>query len=645
MRSVPFFVPVRRNTVAAFLERGETPEGPAELAALYVLALVRKTPSMVRNQVERALFETQDLMLDDPSKGAVVVQAIWASMAPIAIDDLEDALAERHLIFAPSSRSPFPDEPIERYDSSFQDECRVPLQSIELDVLPMGSDEDDDGYDEYERPSAPAVTLTGTREQTLAANTIIAMLDEHIELDAYAGTGKTHLIMALASQAPGFFTYVTPYRSHMHGGMAAADAWRVSGLRTRTLFELAQEAARHRVAALGLRPLKLGDGEVPPDERAARAGIKSIGPHSAAQVLGLAERAINVWSESDSLHVQVQHFRRLLPGMPEASLPPYIAAADALWQAMWRPNQKTRAFNLRLSHIAKWLALSGIDLPPGLGTLLVDEAHDLMPSWRQLLDRYPEGCVFLGDPYQRLTGRVVRHQRNKMLAMNRSFRMGMNGEGAIQKTLAGAPEQRAFDPFLGSRDHITRVRHWRGRGRALQDGLRVYVNEWSLLEDAQRLKLEGARFRLLPASARKLGELVTGAVALINQREADWQRHAGGFRSWEDFAAALERDGREQVIRLFERGYNTARFQEMLAAQAPEGEQRITLGLVAHVKNLQSSAVALNECCFTEAQLRHGYVPAHAAYLAMSRVRDELWLPGDAFDRLVDLKRAEVAMT
>jgi len=635
---VPFFLPIRRTTVAALVDRDVLPTAPAELAAVMAIALLRKTPALTAREIERALCDAQSLVQTDPAAAAEPIAALWKALGPVSIEDLEDLLSSRHIVFAPSRGMPFGDEPIERYDSDFQAEMQTPLHTVELDVYSIFDDRDDDGdaYDE-DRPDPPRITLTGTREQTLSANTVISMLDDHIDIDAYAGTGKTHLIMAMAERAPSAFTYIAPFQVHMHGGRQAAS-WRWTGIRTRTLFELATETARPLHAAMGTRPLRIGEGDAPASERARIVGITGIGSWSASQVVEVAERAINAWSESDSPALFKQHFRTTDGPAADQAL---LAAAESLWRAMWDPRIPGRPFRMRLSHLVKWLNLQGAAPEATLGTLLVDEAHDLMPSWRQFLDRHRGGCVLLGDPYQRLTGRMPRHGRNKLVMMSQSFRMGMHGEHAVRRTLERAPDQRLFDTFKGSRSHVTRVRHWRSRGDELQDGLRVYANEWALLEDAQRLKQEGGRYRLLPASARDLRRLVTGAVTLFNQSEPDWRLHAGGYRTWNDLAAALVRDGRDKVVRLFERGYNLARFEDMLAGQALEGEEKITLGLVPHVKNLESSSVALNPCCFTEAQARHGHVPAHAVYLAMSRVRDELWLPGDAFNRLSELKEPD----
>lgn len=635
-REVPFFLPIRRETMTSLMREGTLPTAGAEQAGVMAIAMLRRTPQLSVHHIERALFEVQDLVGQEPSVVAGQIKAAWLALPPISIEELEQLLDGSNMVFAPSSRFLFADEPIETYDSRFQQDMQIPTESVEVQVLPIADDDSEDAdYYDGPTPSRPVVAFNGSHQQTLALRVIVSMLDEHVDADAYAGTGKTHLIMALAASAPAAFTYVTPHSAHMHGGLQSASGL-ASALRKSTLFDLAVDAAKPFFRAKGIRWHKFGIGEVQPSQRAQLAGIDRIGQHSAAQVVSLVERAIGSWCNSESAVIGVEHFKRVLNRSTDVR--PYVVAAQTLWAAMWAPGQTSAPFTRNLTHLVKWLNLLHAPIPISYGTLLVDEAHDLPSSWRHFLDRYSGGCVFLGDPYQRLQGRLPRHNRNKSLVISQSFRMGLQGDHAVRRALACAPEQQVFERFEGARSHITRVRHEPELSHHFREGLRVYANEWALLEDAQRLKSESGRFRILPATIRDLRVLVKGAVILFTQHAPSWRLHAGGYRVWPNLAKALEQQGRQKVIRLFERGYNVQRFEEMLDSQSPEGAQKITLGLVAHVKNLESSSVTLNECCFSEAQARHGYLPSHAIYLAMSRVRDELWLPADGFDRLAELK-------
>lgn len=644
-RVVAFYLPLRRAVAERFLH-GETDAGThAEQATLFAIALHRRRPMSIP-MFERAIIEVQSLVLADAEASGEQLRAIWSDLDKVNTAELEDYLASYNIVFS-SQLDEKTASPVERYDSSFQLASQEPPEAHEFTVSSAAENEYKDAEregpgedDEIDSSRSSTFSLTGSREQIVVARVITSAMDEHVEIDALAGTGKTHLILALQQQLKGAVTYVVPRAVHRHGAQLHASINAQGGVKTVLLFRLAMDAATARARELGVQPPSVGSSTLNPVARAAEAGIQAIGKLTAAQVLVLAERAINRWSHSDCPTILPGHFGHLTPYMPPAMQGMHVAAAEQLWRAMWSRKRVGQKFNVQLSHVVKWLALQDVDLPPRYGVLLVDEAHDLLPAWRRLLFRYRGGCILLGDPFQRLRDTVFRDQRAKRLAMTKSFRLGIVGDRTIRLALNQAPDRLNADPFTGSRDHITRVRHWRGRSEALQDGLRIYANEWALLEDAQRLKVAGSAFRLLPETVRTITRLVGDAHTLRHQREPGWMLLAGGYTTWEEFSEALEQQGSGNVVRLFERGYGENERQALIDAQAAEGTQKITLGLIEHVKNLEVSAVALNPCCFTTAQFRHGYIPVHAAYLGMSRVRDELWLPGDSLDRLADLQRS-----
>ena len=93
--------------------------------------------------------------------------------------------------------------------------------------------------------------------------------------------------------------------------------------------------------------------------------------------------------------LQAAHFDRSLPwAMLDAA--PYVAAAEHVWRCMFDAVvQKGGCLRLDAGHIGKWLALRGVPLPVSLGMVLVDEAHDLSPAWKQLLATPAPGVVSL----------------------------------------------------------------------------------------------------------------------------------------------------------------------------------------------------------------------------------------------------------
>ena len=647
MSVTPVFLPITRSAVARFLEQAQLPPLPVERAALFTLQSLLGGQLLVAG-VERMLMQSTPLFLQQPEAGAQALQGLAKQLQGRDIDAVGDELAALGIVFASAaamqSREWEDPEHAEHYGPEFQQACRQLLQDYPL-PMPAAAGADEDSGDvlaPLPPPPEPLPPFRGTRDQAVAAQLIARADDERIAIDAYAGTGKTYLILALHERLDAHFTYVAPsqaqlyaFQQHGHGGagsMQAITSWHL-------LHQIAAEHARSH--HLGFEP-RARKATLDPAEQARHLGLPALDGRSPLQVLNILKRAINAWCYSDDPWPQARHFRRLLPHT-QSERSEWMAACWQLWQAMFQPPGKQGALlDVSLVHLLKWLVLQRAAIPSRFGTLVLDEAHDLSSGWHALLDRHPGGCVLLGDPHQRVRGAARSALHAKHFAMHQSLRMGLQGERVVEQTLDLAPQRLIDAPFAGSSEHLTRLRH-PGPGNELPDhGLRIHGSPWSLLEAALRLKDQGALFRLLPASAEALVRISTAAINLY--RHGDSYRGIGveGHQQWDSLAAELQQQGRSAVIRLFERGFDHAALGQLLAAQAADGQQQITLGLLEHARNLEADVVVLGECCFQLSRgLRQGdYNPINAAYLGMTRARHELWLPGDALDRLAETAAA-----
>jgi hypothetical protein len=300
--------------------------------------------------------------------------------------------------------------------------------------------------------------------------------------------------------------------------------------------------------------------------------------------------------------------------------------------------KRERPFTLRAFHLFKWLDVQGASLPP-MGTLLIDEAHDLPAPLLALIRRYPDGCVTMGDPYQKLSGVMANYGTGKALTLTESVRAGGQAVGLIRSVLELHGKNLVPEPLQGSREHFTR-RHFYKPGDTLPlTGLRVYGSIWSVLEDASRLKHEGVPFRLVPGTEN---DLVRAAEDAIGMKRGDHVTRLYGnreYNSWDALAGHLAKIGYTRIVRMFERGFGSTQLQQLRGAQA-EGKGGLVLGMLEHCKSLEFGTVTLWPCCFAalEGSLdrRRADERVRAVYLAMTRATDELWLPGDALPILAD---------
>ena len=667
------YLPMTRTAAVGFLSTGAVPVSVIERAGLYVLLVLTGSTPPNRFQIDNALTDADRLFSNTPEGEVAQFLLDQRRDSHAGMADTIDGLLERQgIVFASDAAM------VKRawcgadgrYTPAFQARCRntmsdfqvsmakapsSPLPSSETDAAKIEQDEISDGLEEdadtFVRMPRQSVRLHGTTDQARAASIIAAAPDEHYDLAAYAGSGKTHLVFELGSRMRQW-THLAPTAAHRFSfqrrfGNQKAPSFVMAGLAVRMVADQVKKQGH----STWVRPPTLTTSTRSLAQKAEVAGIPAIGAHSPAKVMLLVEDAIRRWCLSDRSAITIED----LPGLNilPAERPAIVAHARNVWDRMFEPRKVSadEPFHIRAYHLVKWLDLARAEIPP-MGVLMVDEAHDLSPAWMALLDRYADGVVLMGDPYQRLDGRPPRLERVKAIAMTQSVRTGEQAMPLIESVIDMHADRLMPDTIRGSRDHMTRVQTYRTPSETPDAGLRVYGTEWQLLADALRMKDAGASFQILPASSKVMWHSVVDAIGLFMEKMHDKapsprsQYHLASFTNWDSLAAHLVTIGQDAVVRLIERGFTVAHAQVLMKAASvkeEEPEASITLALLEHTKNLEDDVVVMSPCCFSSvSNRRFGRIREKllkSVYLAMTRVRSELWVPGDALDRLVDQVR------
>ncbi|MDF3981631.1 hypothetical protein P3W24_06600 [Luteibacter sp. PPL201] len=633
-RESTFYLPLRERVALRFLLEAHVPDLGAERAGLFGLLLLVRKPSLSRAELARAVFDAERTLAGESP--AVVGNSLAAFCPPDEVDpaDVASLMATRGVAFVADDtfeglawRGPdgflSPD---------FQRACQDSLIAFDLPVFRERDELTD---------RVPRTIVRGTSDQVRALSAITADLGDRYAVDAYAGTGKTHLTLALFDTGRRF-TYLTPWQAQREAFRRRAGR---AGDEAVTLADLAARMARTFVRASGTRWTRAPrrqEATRTVAEQATMMGIPSIGRDTPEAVLSRALEAIRRWCGSEDRRIGYRHFH-WPDHLPVAERASYVGWAVEAWEIMFALDERQERFGfpVRVYHLVKWLDLVGAGIPD-MGTLLIDEAHDLPAPWLSLLRRYPGGYVVMGDPYQHLaTGRTARPHDAKPLGMVESVRAGEQMMPLVRSVLRRHSEALMPDDIVGSRDRVTRHRLFGDNAIELPTaGLRVYGSLWSMLEQALRLKDAKVPYRFVEASAVQLVKATQDAIQL--HMHGDRPRHYSlrGFATWTDFASHLVASGRSRVARLFERQFGHGNLQALMIGQAREGDA-LTLGLLEDAKNLEAGTVYMSPCCFSRppgSRPTDGAdVAVRAVYLAMTRVENELWLPYDWDDRLLDL--------
>lgn len=646
-----YYLPVTQKVAEDFLVHGTVPDQLIERVGLFAVMMAGRAGAMSRANLSRALADLYEKFLDTP--GDVLEMCLGELRDEIAQQVLTDTLGtllDRGIRFASGEQmaSRAWCGANGRYTEAFQNYCRDTLLDYELIIDTADENEDFEAEDEsggddetITRPIRQRLMLRGPKDQARAATAIVAASDEHFTMTAYAGTGKTHLLLALAGGG-GAYTHLAPTEAH-----SQAFTRRVGTsvkIRSMTLFKLATDMAKIFVRNRSTRwvnPPRVASTTWSVSRQVEAVGLPPIPGESTTVTLSNVHRIINKWCFSADREITVEHVRKVISIGQLGDVSAYIAWAQRVWGLMSAslPAQEERAFDFRLYHLVKWLDVSGAEIPP-MGMLFLDEAHDLPAPWYSLLRRYPQGWVAMGDPYQCLSGSVPKDPQSKALTMVQSVRTGDQATPLFQSVIDQHSERLVDGAIVGSRDHVTRPRAYAPHHELPATGLRVYGSVWKMLEDALRLRAGNARFQFVQASQNSLIEATHDAILLRRSGDRPKSYELRKFEHWDELSHEIESQGCRYVVRLFDRDFREDNLDELIRGQSDGSQSSLVLGLLEHCKNLEFSVVAMSGCCFTpsanararEARDKH----IKAIYVAMTRVHDELWFPGDALDRMSD---------
>jgi len=636
----PCFLPLRRRSLARHIAHGTIPDAPLEQAGLLAAQLCRHAGHAAA-EIDRLLHDACALFDADQAAAAQHLTGT-GGQSRVALETWLEDLANRGILLAPDdvlerflAASPrrYPGLELQAAGMSTLEphSIRWPALSI-AETDDAATDDDPDGAIGDDVARSHAVERSGlyTSEQARVLRAIAANPDELIDLEAYAGTGKGHLVLALMDARPGRYTYVAPLRGQVDAFRARLPSQ--ARARLLTQVEFANLVARHAAAKgrLGGFAPTYRWSTLPLADVAARIGLQGIGRRSPAQVLMTVLDGINTWCNSASDSLQSRHFTRLV-AYAHLDATPYVMAAEHVWRCMFDPEvQKGGCLSLNVGHIGKWLWLHGVAPPPSLGMILVDEAHDLSPAWKALLERHAPGVVSLGDPHQRLTGHAPRWSSSKRLEMAQSVRQGSQVDALVNHSLS----LDGLDPnaarFEGALDRATAVHRYTQWSTADAADARLYGSPLRLLQDASRLMAQGASIHIDAASLREVVRDAEHAISALRSV------HEGGpVERWKTFVRDCEQRGYTDLPQMFHDGFNGASLEHLRQGLVAQEQARVVLSLAAFAKSVQYRRVAMAACCFKAGyETRASHDPVRAAYVALTRGSQQLWVPEDAADQL-----------
>lgn len=342
---------------------------------------------------------------------------------------------------------------------------------------------------EHVRPGGMLIRLSSSQLRLI--HTIEANQDESIDVQAYAGTGKSFALGEILALMPTrrfiFLADVEPKLKAVEGRFPSYQ------VRTSTFKALAERVLSRGNSALYHRMLQESRLKIRYSELAERVGMSAVGGRDATQVTALCWSVIYRFCLTRDAAISRRHLPRdQLRFMSESEQDLLVAAATRLWsKLMWQDPQEP-LLPVRGYHRVKQMALMGMHVPEQYDGVLVDEGHDLTAPMVAILDASPQTVIALSDRYQNLRGDYVAHQASiRHREMTVSLRAGPELVEHVNPVLAVLPDLQT-DPYQADRSKAMLVETYPADRFPPERVIILVADEWGVFDWLIRSREAGA---------------------------------------------------------------------------------------------------------------------------------------------------------
>lgn len=485
--------------------------------------------------------------------------------------------------------------------------------------------------------------LSASAEQNRLLQEISANAEESIQVQGYAGTGKTWLLSMLLQLLPASSTLLVA----RNRSQARALQQRIKGMtgmvvQVKTLTELLGEldtplaSTRYLSKGRALSIEQLLDG----------IQLPLLPEQSQLQARQLVRDGLLRFAMSGDAQVQPRHIPRRYRVATLTTVMIWVAQIQAVWEQLCSATDARHYPLVFQQPLLMWktLALHQVPLKAQYTHVVLDEAHDLAEPVRQVLRHGEQAVITMGDDYQGLLGQSVLaaahlHQRYLSCSQRSSRHLDPMINGMLEKhslpLLAG---------FSGQRQERTRIEYFSDLVFPTGDSCHFIVAD-SLDMLARLLQYRGRKACSLLASdfmaardcARGLIQLRLGLPCSTGELQR--------FASWAELLEELqpERAAQLKVLSAWldevtRRSLSDAGVEQavnaLMALASKHAHAEITLVTLASAKNHEFHQVAVSDVFAPTDDGSDEQLSAqiNSLYTACTRVQSKLWLPEQVRD-------------
>ncbi|HBP6412298.1 TPA: hypothetical protein OUI21_002696 [Pseudomonas aeruginosa] len=503
---------------------------------------------------------------------------------------------------------------------------------------------------DHVRPSGLVVKLSD--HQLRLVQNIRANLEDSIEAQAHAGTGKSFVLNEILALMPErkilFLADAEPKLKPIRARFSEDQVWAVTfkWMATRLLAG-GNRNLETRLDAISRLPLSYS-------ALAEKAGISSIGNRNAARVAALCWSVIAKFCFSNDALITISHIptdqvRWLSTSEQEV----VAAAAGKLWLKMTSFEEDADLLPVRGYHRVKQMALSRLHIPESIDTVVVDEGHDLSGPMVEILDRSPQTVITLGDQFQNLQGRYMPHNariRHREMAI--SLRAGPALVDYINPLLAAFPDASAL-PFVADKTKDTVVAEYRADSFPPEPSVTLVADEWGIFDWLIRNR-DLSQGAAVIDWTNDCEQFLEGCLDFYMHDKRPSHGALARFRNWEQLRAEMRWNDAflrvEQWLEVVGKKFGVSGLYQCakLAELADGKPSRPLLATVFTVKNYEFPRMAVSEDLYYFADLRSKTELSKKLallYTAITRSSGKIYFPDTHQERIATILSAQSLRT
>ncbi|HCC82266.1 MULTISPECIES: AAA family ATPase [unclassified Methylophaga] len=424
-----------------------------------------------------------------------------------------------------------------------------------------------------------------------------SLSDEHIDVQGYAGTGKTHMLSAISEIMVSRNKNNSKRILALTHSRVQLDALRAvlhPSVQPMTFGQLAalmisKEHSQHNIK---LNRTSLDREANPINAVATEFHLKSVSTYLPNRVSSIIFQMVARFCSTRDSEITEDLIPRWVSGLSFDDKSYLTSHASLLWEFIMNPPANFPVeVPVRDMHVVKYASLHRYKIPAYFSHLIVDESHDLSEPMLEIIERSNQGYIGLGDKFQTINSITAKRMSP---AIERQMNSSIRTPGKLGDIVNFSLDLHSLpvmDEFIANREKSCEIEYY-DRPIVPIKPTAIWVDDlWELFEWSERLAALKLPYRVL-GSGPQLDQFAQGCIRLYREKKSVRVIGLSNYNDWND---VLNQNSRHRSVahltKLFEKGYKTENWQKTKSLQSHSAQY--VIGLFQNARNHEFDSVML----------------------------------------------------